>query len=49
VKRVREAVPVILDVFGFAAITVGASLMWVPAGWIVAGAALIALGWRISD
>jgi hypothetical protein len=48
-RRFREAVPVILDVFGFAAITVGASLMWVPAGWIVAGAALIALGWHLSD
>ncbi len=44
--KLREAVPVILDVAGFVALTVGAALIWPPLGWIVAGAALIVLGLR---
>ncbi len=47
--KIREAVPVALDVAGFAAITIGATLIWIPAGWIVAGLAAIALGYRLSD
>ena len=39
-------VPVILDVAGFTALTVGAALIWSPLGWLTAGAALIILGLR---
>ncbi len=44
--KLREAIPVLLDVAGLTALTVGASMMWPPAGWLTAGAALIVLGLR---
>ena len=45
-NRIKAAMPVLLDVAGFAALTVGAALIWPPLGWLVAGAALIILGLR---
>ena len=45
----RDAVPVILDVAGFLAITIGAALIWAPAGWIAAGLGLVMLGLRFSE
>ncbi len=44
--RLREAIPVLLDVAGLTALTVGAALIWPPVGWLTAGAALIVLGLR---
>ncbi len=44
--KLWEAVPVLLDVAGLTALTVGAALIWPPVGWLVAGAALIVLGLR---
>ncbi len=44
--KLREAIPVLLDVAGFTALVVGAALIWPPLGWLTAGAALIVLGLR---
>ncbi len=46
IARLKEAMPVLLDVAGLAALTVGAALIWPPVGWLTAGAALIVLGLR---
>ncbi len=44
--RLREAAPVLLDVAGLTALTVGAAHIYAPAGWLTAGGALIVLGLR---
>lgn len=43
----REAMPLVLDVNGAILLSVGASLIYTPAGWITAGIASFVINWRI--
>ena len=47
--RSKKAAPVILDVLGFAAVTVGAALLWGEVAWIVAGMLLILSAMRAQS
>ena len=45
----KSALPVLLDLAGFALLAIGAGLIYEPAGWITAGAALIITAVRIQS
>jgi hypothetical protein len=47
-KALHESVPDVLMVAGIGALTYGASLIYVPAGWIVAGGFAFAFGLMIA-
>ena len=47
-KKFREIASDVLTVAGAAAVAVGVSLIYIPAGIIVAGAAAVLIGWAIS-
>ena len=44
----REVLTTVLDVIGVAALAVGAAMIFRPAGLMLAGAALLAMSWRLS-
>ncbi len=46
--RARRALPVLLDVAGFAALVVGTAVLFGPWAWLVAGVLLILAGVRFS-
>lgn len=47
-KRFKNIISDLLIVIGLEAVTVGAWMIYRPAGWLVAGIALIGFGWLIG-
>lgn len=46
-RQLNRAMPVAFDVTGAILLSVGANMIYAPAGWITAGIAAIVLNWRI--
>ena len=47
-KHLKNIISDLLIVIGLEAVTVGAWMIYRPAGWLVAGIALIGFGWLIG-
>ena len=47
-KHLKNIISDLLIVLGLEAVTVGAWMIYRPAGWLVAGIALIGFGWLIG-
>lgn len=49
-RRVKQAAPILLDVAGYVAVTVGVSIIWGPGwAWLTAGGLLVAAGIRAGS
>lgn len=47
VNGLKAAMPILLDVNAAILLSVGANMMYAPAGWITAGLATLAINWRL--